>query len=199
MVGIKQQGTWSNWNFTIQRKIKWCEIWNDYANVRFLIRSVYDNLPSPANLCKWNKTKSALCPLCNGQETLRHILCSCPTALAEGRYRWRHDQILKVIADIVCSAICTNKLNPEKRVIQFIKTGTKHKKTVKTKPNILSFSTDWELRVDVITRLIFAEHIVKTSLRLDFIFFSNKLKKIVMWKLTVPWEEHMEEAHERKN
>ena len=72
-----------------------------------------------------------------------------------------------------------NKLNPDNRMIEFIKADMKPKKTVKTKPIIPSPSTDWELRVDVITRLIFPEHIVKTSLRPDLIFFSNKLKKIV--------------------
>ena len=162
----------------MQRKIKWCEIWNDYVNIRFLIRTVYDILPSPANLCIWNKTDSVLCPLCKGQETLRYILSRCPTPLAEGCYRWRHDQIIKVIADIVCTAICSNKSNPENRMIKFIKASTKPKKTVKIKLNILSPSTDWELRVDVITRLIFPENKVKTSLRPDLIFFSNKLKKL---------------------
>ena len=73
-----------------------------------------------------------------------------------------------------------NKLIPENRVIEFIKVGTKPKKTVKTKPNILSPSTDRELRVDIITGLIFPELIVKTSLCPDLIFFSHKLKKIVM-------------------
>ena len=66
---------------------KWWEIRNDYANVRFLIRFVYDMLPNTANLCIWNDMESALCPLCNGQRTLRHILSSCPTAHAEGHYR----------------------------------------------------------------------------------------------------------------
>ena len=127
------------------------------------IRSVYDILPSPANLCIWNKTESALCSLGNGQGTFRHILSRCPTALLKERYRWRHDHIFKVIADIVCTAICTNKLNPENRVIQFIKAGTKPKMTVKTKPNILSPSTDRELSVGVITRLIFPENVVKIS------------------------------------
>ena len=51
MVGLKQQGTWTKWNSTMQRKIKSRGIWNDYANIRFLIRSIYNILPSPANLC----------------------------------------------------------------------------------------------------------------------------------------------------
>ena len=31
------------------------------------------------------------------------------------------------------------------------------------------------------------------------LIFSNKIKKILIWELTVPWEEHVEKAHERKN
>ncbi|XP_030621483.1 rano class II histocompatibility antigen, B alpha chain-like [Chanos chanos] len=30
------------------------------------------------------------------------------------------------------------------------------------------------------------------------VIFSDTTKQVIMWKLTVPWEEHMEEAHERK-
>ena len=67
---------------------------------------------------------------------------------------------------IVCTAICTNTLNQENRVTQFIKAGTKPKKTIKTKPNTLSPSTDWGLKVDVIRRLIFPGHRVKSSLHL---------------------------------
>ena len=59
MAVSKQQGAWTKWNSTMQWKIKWCEIRNDCANFKFLIRSIYDILPS---LCIWNKTESALCP-----------------------------------------------------------------------------------------------------------------------------------------
>lgn len=37
------------------------------------------------------------------------MLSSCPKALAEGRYRWRHDQVLKAVAETVASAITTSK------------------------------------------------------------------------------------------
>ena len=65
-----------------------------------------------------------------------------PNSTCRRTLRSDHTTICKVIADIVCTAICTNKLNPEKRAIQFMKAGTKPKKTVKTKPNILSPSID---------------------------------------------------------
>lgn len=193
-----KQGACTKWDSIVQRKIKWSDIWHDHANLTFLIRSVYDILQSPANLSIWNKTESALCPLCKRVGSLKHILSSCPTALAEGRYRWRHDQILRVIADIVHNAIQTNKKIPVKSAIRFIKAGTKPSKTKKPRPNILSPASDWELRVDLRARLIFPDHIVKTLLRPDLVFFSNTMKTVVMWELTVPWEENILEAHEWK-
>ena len=65
-------------------------------------------------------------------------------------------------------------------------------------PNALSMATDWEVRADLETRLKFPDHIAQTSLRLDVLIFSNKIKKILIWELTVTWEEHAEKAHERK-
>ena len=56
----------------------------------------------------------------------------------------------------------------------------KPNRTKKPKPSILLVSKDWELRMDLVIQLIFLEHIVKTTLRPDLIFFSNKLKSIVI-------------------
>ena len=110
-----------------------------------LDRSLEDILPSPAKFRLWNKSESALRPLCKAQGSLRNILNSCPTELAEGHYRWRQDRILKAIANIHCTALRTNQFNPGNREIQFLKSGTKPKKTVKPRANILSPSIDWEL------------------------------------------------------
>jgi len=51
-VEMGAQGTWTTWN-TTDRKLTWGEIWK-YEPLRFsfLLRSVYDLLPSPANLCR---------------------------------------------------------------------------------------------------------------------------------------------------
>ena len=54
-------------------------------------RSLEDILPSPVKFRLWNKSESALRPLCKAQGSLRNILNSCPRELAEGRYRWRQD------------------------------------------------------------------------------------------------------------
>ena len=42
-----------------------------------------------------------LCRLCGGKGTMAHILSGCKTALTQGRYRWRHDKVLAVLADIL--------------------------------------------------------------------------------------------------
>ncbi|XP_053400422.1 uncharacterized protein LOC128557258 [Mercenaria mercenaria] len=39
--------------------------------------------------------------LCGEKGTLHHIMSACPTALAQGRYRWRHDQVLRELTDVV--------------------------------------------------------------------------------------------------
>ena len=45
---------------------------------------------------------------------------------------------------------------------------------------------------------LFPTHIVETKLRPDIVIFSNCTKKVIMWELSVPWEENMESTHERK-
>ena len=135
---VQKQGAWTNWNSIVQRKIKWSEIWHDHTNLKFLMKAVYDILPRPTNLCTWHKTDSALFPLCKCQGSLRHILSRCPTAPSAGRYRWRHEQMLKVIADRVCTVMGTNKFYQVNIEIEFFKASTKPDQTKKPKPNILS-------------------------------------------------------------
>lgn len=99
-VGLKRQGAWTRWESTLQRKVTWANIMQaDFHRIRFLVQAVYDTLSSPANLHLWGKNETPVCPLCSGRGTLEHLLSSCPRALADGRYRWRHDQVLRVVAE----------------------------------------------------------------------------------------------------
>ena len=56
----------------------------------------------------------------------------------------------------------------------------------------------WQLLVDLERQTKFPAHIVETKLRPDLVMFSNSTKKVIMWELSVPWEENMESTHERK-
>lgn len=58
-----------------------------------------DLFPSPTNLKIWGLEEDPSCKQCGTPKcTLNHILSGGPKALAEGRYRWRHDKVLTEIA-----------------------------------------------------------------------------------------------------
>lgn len=101
-VGLRQQGAWTKWEEAMDRKISWPELGRaEPYRIKVLIQSVYDVLPGPSNLFCWGKVETPACPLCQGTGTLEHILSSCPIALGEDRYRWRHERVLKAIAESI--------------------------------------------------------------------------------------------------
>ena len=57
---------------------------------------------------------------------------------------------------------------------------------------------DWKLQADLSNRLVFPNEIVATRLRPDILIYSQEKRLIVILELTVPWEERMDEAQERK-
>ncbi|GFO15296.1 reverse transcriptase [Plakobranchus ocellatus] len=82
--------------------------------ISFLIRSVYDLLPSNVNLVRWGKKDDPTCPLCKGRQTTEHVLSSCKVALSQGRYTWRHNRVLQGLASVISTARnqpLFNKLN----------------------------------------------------------------------------------------
>lgn len=52
--------------------------------------------------------------------------------------------------------------------------------------------------MDLGKQLKYPENIMETSLRPDFVLISETSKRVTVMKLTVPCEERMEEANERK-
>ncbi len=67
------------------------------SNISFIIRATFDVLPSPKNLHQWYG-EDPICALCPTPATLKHILTGCKTSLIQGRYTWRHNQVLKSLA-----------------------------------------------------------------------------------------------------
>ena len=56
MVGLSQQGAWTRWEDVRKKRVRWSDCWRpDFNEIRFLIKSVYDVLPSPTNLHIWGK------------------------------------------------------------------------------------------------------------------------------------------------
>jgi len=140
------------------------------------------------------------CPLCLKRGTLEHILSSCLRALGEGHYRWRHDQGLKAIADTICSGIThCKRLHSVKKTIAFVRAVEKPTPAARaTSSGLLAAAQDWELKVDLGKQLKFQENAAATTLRPDMVLISEASKQIVLLELTVTWEDHIEEANERK-
>ncbi|KAK0155381.1 hypothetical protein N1851_002286 [Merluccius polli] len=54
------------------------------------------------------------------------------------------------------------------------------------------------MRADLRKQLKFPEEVTHNSLKRNIVIWSKSTKQVVLIKLTVPWEERMEEAHKRK-
>ena len=63
---------------------------------------------------------------------------------------------------------------------------------------LLGMASDWTLQADLRKQLRFPEEIVTTNYRPDIVIFWRSSRICIMIELTVPWEERMEEAYERK-
>ena len=50
------------------------------------------------NLSKWGLSSTSDCSFCSLSETLLHIVAGCETYLNEGRFTWRHDSVLNLLA-----------------------------------------------------------------------------------------------------
>ena len=95
-----QQGQWTTWDEVLQRSVTWKDIWRmSHLRLAFMIRSVYDVLPSRTNLQKWEIVQDASCSLYGCSQSLRHVLSSCSYALPHGRYTWRHNHVLQIVLE----------------------------------------------------------------------------------------------------
>ena len=138
MVGLYQLGAWTRWKNYIRRRITWLDLWKAYlSQLRFQIQAVYDLLPSPSNLHTWGKNDTPACQLCGGEGTLQHLLSGCARSLSEGRYRWRHDQVHKAIAEVVSDAIKSNRFSPGRRKVIFVWAGSSKQPQTKNKVTLL--------------------------------------------------------------
>ena len=94
MTGLAKQGAQTRWEVQ-ERRITQSDMVNTPENqFKFLVKAVYDLLPTPENKKTWFGEEGA-CNLCGESGTLGHILSGCKVALAQGRYKWRHDQVLR--------------------------------------------------------------------------------------------------------
>ncbi|XP_056107596.1 uncharacterized protein LOC130085708 [Rhinichthys klamathensis goyatoka] len=187
-----KQGEWMRWESVEQCKIGWQDLWSmEESRISFLIRSTYDVLPSPQNLNLW-VGEDPSCPLCSSPATLRHILTGCKVALSQGRFKGKRNM--------------TNKLPPvlakhyTQKTIFLRPDEQPPRKGVKTnsRPGQLDAARDWKMLADLDQRLIFPPEIATTNLRPDIVLWSGSARIVQLIELTVPWEDAVDEAYERK-
>ncbi|XP_074530869.1 LOW QUALITY PROTEIN: interferon-induced very large GTPase 1-like [Halichoeres trimaculatus] len=151
---------------------------------------------------RWLGVEQA-CDLCGTiSASLQHTLSGCRTALSQGRYRWRHDQVLRKLAEVV------EKRRQEARNgshlgtqlwTQFLREGeARESVSRRPAPSLLSLGVEWRMEVDLGRQLHFPGEICDTTLRPDMVLWTKEEKAVLLVELTVPWEEGMEGAYERK-
>ena len=67
--------------------------------MKFILNSLINTLPTQDNLKLWGKTFSNKCHLSKNRDSTLHCLNGCKLSLNQGRYTWRHDNIIKYIVD----------------------------------------------------------------------------------------------------
>ena len=70
----------------------------------FTIKYINNTLPTRKNLLKWGISSTSECSFCFKPESLLHVIAGCKTYLCEGRFTWRHDSVLSLIASTIQSA-----------------------------------------------------------------------------------------------
>ena len=90
----------------------------------FLIKAVYDVLPTPINLRAWGLTTSDQCIACGKTASLKHIRTGYEYALRT--YTWKYNKVVEIFAE--ASKICCETANKglniiNNRAIQFVEEG----------------------------------------------------------------------------
>ena len=168
----------------------------------FVLRSAYDLLPSNANLVKWGKTDDPSCPLCNSRQTLEHVLSACKVALAQERYTWRHNQVLKELTQTVRSSTVKAKVKCTDVPATF-QTAGGHQTwpqgaavlSRKCKPSLLDAANKWDIAADLPEWNTYPEVIKRTGMRPDIALYAEEAKEIILVELIVPHETRMKASH----
>ena len=206
--GFGTQCAWNKWEAAVARKLPWPAFFTmEPLRLSFALRSTYDLLPTATNLKLWGLTTDDKCTICKTHRaTLAHTLSACTGSLQ--RYTWRHNQVLEPIARRTEEQCLSQALEEKEQAphedMMFVREGAepstikKQKEKQVRKSKLLAEYEDWQMVTDLGGMMSFPQHIAITNLRPDIVVWSDQGKEVLLVELTVPWEENMEVAHERK-
>ena len=63
----------------------------------FVRKAFQSQLPTRANLVRWGRASSNLCPLCNAVQSNKHVLSNCSNPTVLSRYTEKHNRILLIL------------------------------------------------------------------------------------------------------
>src|SRR6266536_6045917 len=66
---------------------------------KFVRKAIQQQLPTASNLKRWGKTKDSRCPLCQNEQTNKHVLSNCSSQTALERYKDRYDGVLSILVN----------------------------------------------------------------------------------------------------
>ena len=159
-----------------------CRTWNRLVmgfhpgQLSFLLRAASDTLPTAVNLLRWSIQSEAKCALCDSQRpTTAHVLSSCPAALNQSRYNYRHDQVLFIL---------TTKLT------EFF-AGIPHVQVFADLPNF---------HANHCPQSTISSSLLITSYRPDIVLYNSQSSSVALLELTCPLDSnhHIESARARK-
>ena len=202
-VQLAVQGQWTKWCSFVKFDLSWKTILAmPQPLLLFALASTYDTLSSPSNLHRWKKITDPSCILCKKPIcTSAHVLGGCKVALKQGRYTFRHDNVLFSLHSILIKFLADHPVSEEQITtpIKFVKAGAKIKRQPKKiHSGLLNLSDDWKILIDIDSKLLFPSFIAVTTLRPDMVVYSLLLKVVIILELTCPCEENMEEWHRVK-
>jgi len=82
--------TWKSYIYNLPR-----------GTLKFILNASINTLPTLNNLKQWGKITSDKCPHCDNKETLFHVLNGCKISLEQGRYTWRHDNLINYLYKVM--------------------------------------------------------------------------------------------------
>ena len=199
LIQCAQQGQVTRWEELVaERKIGWSDIWEwNTSRLSFLLRSTYDVLPSPVNLVRWKVQEADKCR-CGKLWTMKHILSNCHQALNR-----RHSEVLKVFTEMAKEQVEEGKYapKPQKRglnKIEFVPQGGKVPDRKKANEVMESQSgVKWEVAADLKGCERFFP--IPTTRKPDLVKWNEEEKEVHLVELTVPHEDNINSAHERKD
>ena len=153
-----------------------CMIWKSIMYnlpvkvLKFLINAVSDTVNTRANLLRWGKSTTSKCRHCDCVETLNHVLNCCSVFLSQGRYTWRHNNVLKCFVEMI-----TESISPDTKILHDI-------------PYLTGYSPVSTIPLPC----------TQTNLKPDLCIYDENSKKIMIMELTVPFELGIEKAHQYK-